>query len=367
VSEVEERDIPDRPAPKWPGRILALDGLRGLAAFSVAIPHFFMEQSQGDWRIDSISVVAVEVFFVLSGFVLAPQLIYCMKRDSVGRIKIFWVRRWMRTLPPYLLALCAMAIYTGNLWTAAFVKYALFIQNFFAVNSRTDFFTIAWSLSVEEWFYLLFPPFLFLMYRSGAGFRKIVLAFFAIFLATKLVGAWLQPDWAETGRRIVAYRLDSICVGFGLYLFIGKLNHLPAGLVRLVSGIATLVSAVALAVVLAQVYAAGPLYWHFLYLYVVSAFGASVLIFFHFCEDAFRRHEWLGRLATLGGDISYDIYLFHLVILLVLLKRVPELSGALLLGVYLILVTGVSILVRRNFEEPILAQRPRYPSQPHVE
>src|SRR4051794_26212890 len=79
-------------------RIVALDFLRGLAALSVAIPHFYMHASNGEsvtWEV--ISVTGVEVFFVLSGFVLAQQLLYCVERGDLRTLRTFLVRRWMRT------------------------------------------------------------------------------------------------------------------------------------------------------------------------------------------------------------------------------------------------------------------------------
>ncbi len=82
-------------------RIIALDGVRGTAAFAMPVPHFFMLTQPVSPSMEHVSTLAVEVFFLLSGFVLAPQILYCIRSKAVTDLKVFFVRRWMRTLPPY--------------------------------------------------------------------------------------------------------------------------------------------------------------------------------------------------------------------------------------------------------------------------
>ena len=54
-----------------------------------------------------VSITAVEVFFVLSGFVLGPQIVLCARRRNWATLRTFLLRRWMRTIPSYLVALLA--------------------------------------------------------------------------------------------------------------------------------------------------------------------------------------------------------------------------------------------------------------------
>ena len=64
-------------------RIESLDLLRGMATFAVMIPHFFMYYVKDASTVaEIISVTAVEVFFVLSGFVLGPQIVLCAQRRN---------------------------------------------------------------------------------------------------------------------------------------------------------------------------------------------------------------------------------------------------------------------------------------------
>src|SRR5262245_26648790 len=72
------------------GRIDSLDLLRGLAAFAVMIPHFFMYFLQDASSLAEIfSITAVEVFFILSGFVLGPQIMLCAQRRNWATLRTF--------------------------------------------------------------------------------------------------------------------------------------------------------------------------------------------------------------------------------------------------------------------------------------
>jgi peptidoglycan/LPS O-acetylase OafA/YrhL len=91
-------------------RIPALDLLRGFAALAVAVPHFFMfTRAQPSLIWETLSISAVDVFFVLSGFVLGYQILLCAERRDFATLSTFLMRRWMRTIPSYLFALLAGA------------------------------------------------------------------------------------------------------------------------------------------------------------------------------------------------------------------------------------------------------------------
>src|SRR5262245_32515456 len=147
-------------------RVASLDLVRGLAACSVAFCHYLTTNSQLWPRAETISILAVEVFFVLSGFVLAPQIIRCSQDGRAINLMIFLVRRWMRTVPPYLLALAAISILTGQLLTGDFIRYCLYLQNFIRQSNIADYYPVAWSLSVEEWFYVTFPLLVFIAAKA---------------------------------------------------------------------------------------------------------------------------------------------------------------------------------------------------------
>ena len=69
-------------------RIISLDLLRGLAAYLVAIPHYFIFMGVDSKFLEFITLFSVEIFFILSGFVLGPQLEKIFKYSTYNNLKI---------------------------------------------------------------------------------------------------------------------------------------------------------------------------------------------------------------------------------------------------------------------------------------
>ena len=92
-------------------KFFGLDLLRGIAGYGVAITHYFyFVQKKLDF--EYYSFLFVEIFFVLSGFVLSNQLIKIYKDRK--NIKIFYLRRWLRTIPLYFVALIFYTAISNN-------------------------------------------------------------------------------------------------------------------------------------------------------------------------------------------------------------------------------------------------------------
>ncbi len=147
-------------------RVFGLDLLRFIAIIMVLIGHSLIFVPQ-EYKIKVYGFLldGVSIFFVLSGFLIGGILIKQLEKSKpnyAGLVE-FWKRRWLRTLPAYLVVLLFLLIYTAivlpdNL-PSDWYKFFFFLQNFFA--ERPGFFAEAWSLSIEEWFYLTIPFILF--------------------------------------------------------------------------------------------------------------------------------------------------------------------------------------------------------------
>ncbi len=147
-------------------RVFGLDLLRFIAIFMVLLGHGKMVLPPDVKKLfDPFLLDGVAIFFVLSGYLIGGILIKQLERDkpTIGGLVHFWKRRWMRTLPAYLVVLGIIIVYTlvfyydkfpSDIW-----KYFLFAQNL--INERNHFFAESWSLSIEEWFYLTIPTLLF--------------------------------------------------------------------------------------------------------------------------------------------------------------------------------------------------------------
>src|SRR6202035_4980195 len=134
---------------------------------------------------------------------------------------VFLVRRWMRTIPPYFVALVVIAALTGNLMTADFARYLFYVENLFSSANHVDFYPVAWSLAVEEWFYVLFAPALFLVARPlvrGDRHLEVAFAILVILVVAALRLSVSPHDWDLNVRRVTLFRIDSIVWGFLLYL-----------------------------------------------------------------------------------------------------------------------------------------------------
>ncbi|TSD64934.1 acyltransferase [Inquilinus sp. KBS0705] len=156
--------------PYHPAKLYGLDHLRAFAISFVVIFHY---QSFGhpNWvnTLGSFGWTGVDLFFVLSGFLISSQLFAELSNSQTISLKNFFVKRSFRILPGYWLVL---AIYyfipafrereaLPPIW-----KHLTFTQNIGLNIATGGTFSHAWSLCVEEQFYLLLPLALLLIYRK---------------------------------------------------------------------------------------------------------------------------------------------------------------------------------------------------------
>ncbi|MCG7460589.1 acyltransferase family protein [Corynebacterium tuberculostearicum] len=146
-------------------QVKGLDGLRGLAVIAVVLYHFFPSLLPGGY-------LGVDLFFVLSGFLITSLLVREFRTSGTISLKDFWVRRFRRILPAAVsvLVMCtALVAWIGGdlavglrqqfLGTLFFVNNWTQIatsQSYFADN-EIQVFAHYWSLAVEEQFYVIWP------------------------------------------------------------------------------------------------------------------------------------------------------------------------------------------------------------------
>jgi peptidoglycan/LPS O-acetylase OafA/YrhL len=224
------------------GRVFGLDLLRAAAilmvlyahAFVVLYPHF----GEPLGYFGHGGFYGVELFFVLSGFLIGQILIrHGSDLGQAGNVAFFYVRRWFRTLPLFFLFLFVNAIFE-RLFRAHAVgftealSHGLFLRNLTGLH--LTFFPESWSLAIEEWFYLLFPAALWfglkLHRRFGTVFLVAAFSFLAFSTIARLITA-LDPSasWPNQIRMGVIYRFDALMIGvLGAWLAI----RFPKGWIR---------------------------------------------------------------------------------------------------------------------------------------
>jgi peptidoglycan/LPS O-acetylase OafA/YrhL len=332
-----------------------------MAALAVAMPHFFIFAHIQIETFEAISVLGVEVFFVLSGFVLAPQILgFAVEKPSVQNLGIFLVRRWMRTVPAYLLALVILSITAHEFLSADFFRYAFYVQNLARQSNTNDYFSIAWSLSVEEWFYLAFPLTIFaigtLRPSRHSALAGAVLFIGAITLTRTVIGDYAH--WGPEVRRVVVFRVDSIAWGFLLYLAL-RLD----GRLKSVSGLA-IVAAFGLAafagfLVTVTIEHSGARWAEHVFPFVAAAIGALGITLAIKLRAAFEKSRTLTAIGLYLGRISYSVYLFHLLVLMTLFRRLSSLPWQAQLLAFIVATALIASLVYEAIEAPILRVRPK--------
>ncbi len=228
--------IASSPAPlDLSARILELDGLRGIAIGLVWIGHYFL--LHGGTPPGTLAAYAlalfrlhwsgVDLFFVISGFLIGGILLDA--RGSSNYFKVFYIRRFFRILPLYVLCLLATLLLFGLthtglgsritwMWTwdkpLPWFSYPLFLQNFWmAVRSTPGVFplSVTWSLAVEEQFYLTLPLLVRFLNRKAL----LAVLFAGIFLAPvfrmSLYSAW--PGHFLAWFMLTPCRADALLLG----------------------------------------------------------------------------------------------------------------------------------------------------------
>lgn len=210
-------------------RIYGLDILRTLAILPVIFQHGGILLQNTGTSFPWIPLPdGVEIFFVLSGFLIGGILIRQNEQEglnSLQGIKKFWIRRWFRTLPAYYLVLFLNFLFihfqlNGESAEHLDWRFLVFAQNL--DQPLQGPFWESWSLSVEEWFYLLFPL-LLLGINQIKGLSREKKFLFALILFTlipiilrSIKGIQMQVDgygWDIHFRKMVMLRLDSIAIG----------------------------------------------------------------------------------------------------------------------------------------------------------
>ncbi|MCW2286610.1 peptidoglycan/LPS O-acetylase OafA/YrhL [Rhodoblastus acidophilus] len=214
-------------------RNFGLDLVRATAISFVLICHYTMFyawafQYQASYAVTTVGFIGVGLFFPLSGFLLGRIIFAIFDRNpDLNQILRFYVRRWMRTVPAYLIVLIATyeAIHFVGYNKVHLLKYVFFVQNFLTPYQGV-FFGVSWSLAVEEWFYVLFPAVLYVLYLLKV--RNAALYAILLFLIAPAVARYLvldhaavkglasggyDPFWDSAIRKQVPLQLDSIVYG----------------------------------------------------------------------------------------------------------------------------------------------------------
>ncbi|MEY9093598.1 acyltransferase family protein [Paenibacillus sp. RC84] len=342
-----------------------LDGLRAISVLAVIAYHFNLKWAKG-------GLLGVEVFFVLSGYLITDQLLWELKTQRKISLLHFWIRRIRRLLPAMVSMLMVVAlglilIDPSRMQTLKgdFLSSVFYVNNWYLIFHQVSYFESfgppspighLWSLSIEEQFYVIWPLLLIFLVRLlrrqgklavfillGAAVSAIAMALlyvpgtdpsrvyygtdtraFAILIGAALAVVW--PSWRLTDRISSRARslLDLLGAAAMLILFImmNQTNEYDSSLYPVGFLFLSVVTAVIIAVLV----------------HPASQLGAIL---------AAKPLSWIGKR-------SYSLYIWHYPV--IILSR-PEANvgepGFVDILLQLTLIFMLSALSYRFVEEPI--------------
>ncbi|MCX6015203.1 MAG: acyltransferase [Chloroflexales bacterium] len=201
-------------------RRVGLDVMRAFAIMSVLLGHasalYPYYPSIVTWLPHWFAYIGVECFVVLSGWLIGGLLIRHLDTwQSPQALALFLHRRWVRTLPTYWIVLGLVGVVGwGGATLGDFVPYLVFSQNIW--QAHPPFLFVAWSLSIEEWFYLTAAiglSGLAIWWRPATALRVILVVLITVPLLLRSWMALSDVPWEAGVRQLVPLRLDALAMG----------------------------------------------------------------------------------------------------------------------------------------------------------
>jgi len=333
-----------------------LDSVRGVAVLMVMFYHAFywgmnlslFPSIEGRLlQLAWVGRLGVNLFFVLSGFLITGLLLNARSRPDYYRK--FYIRRALRILPAYSVTLLLLLVIGVSL---KFIGLSLlYLSNLTPLFGVAIAYPVLWSLAVEEHFYLLWP----LAVRNFSS-RTLLAGAAAVILVSPLL-RWIscqiqsRQGWVSCGAFLALWLREFVPDRnkFGkeiAALLVISLALLPFGILSRHTATGAALQVVP---------------WHFLFVVVI---GAGLLVGNRWGEAA------RCRLLEFFGEISYGLYLYHLLVFSGfewllnkgIIRRLhidPMLGLTIRLLVCGGIAVGIAYLSRRYIEEPFLRLKSR--------
>ncbi|MBB5919649.1 peptidoglycan/LPS O-acetylase OafA/YrhL [Actinoalloteichus hoggarensis] len=336
-----------------------LQGLRAVASLLVVVYHIWLGRVSG----------GVDVFFLISGFLITGQLVRSVERSGGIQFRPLWGRMIKRLFPAALTVLAVVMVASflllpANRWFQTIreiVASALYLENWQLAADSVDYLAKSnavspvqhfWSLSIQGQFYIVWPLLVLLVIGvakfSGNRFRLTLLGTLSVVFTTSLIYSVIST----ASDQAFAYfnsltRVWEFALGGLLMLAIDHVN-LPKA-VRVLLGWFGIAALVACGLVL-QVSTVFPGYM------ALWPTGAALLVILAGASGTRLGVDWIlsSRPLEYLGNISYALYLWHwpvLVFYLIVRERsdVGLLGGAFIIGVSIVL----SMLTYHLVENPL--------------
>jgi peptidoglycan/LPS O-acetylase OafA/YrhL len=372
-SKAAGRHQGDRPQPGRLRYIPALDGLRGISLPGTVLTHFALllqaEPSAPRW-LTSVGPLTmnIQMFFVLSGALITSLLVAEYQRAGDMRLANFYLRR-SRRLGPALVALLPVMILLAVFWPGhgvfqplgtvparSIVAVGLFVGNWvlFAVSGGIGWLGPAWTLGIEEQFYLTWPWLLRATSRRSTDRRVVLVAIFSVVVVALAV---TQVLYSHNGFQRTFYstpaQLPSILIGcaLGYELTTNPGSRFAAALRSRLVAFAGLAG-----MVIVSIETSHHARWELRGVYVVYAAFACLLIghcFVRAAEPTLVTRFFGWRPFVIIGQISYEAYLVHIIVMFAVLRAWPHLHVYPMMALDVLIVAVISAAFYYAVEQPI--------------
>ena len=339
-----------------------IDGLRAIAVLAVVCFHL-------ELNIFHSGFAGVDIFFVISGYLVGGQLLQLLHNGSFSFSEFFY-RRVKRILPA-LYVMILVSFFVGY-WTmmphpyqyfggaAAATLFALsnfwFMDqiNYFNPEASIDPLVHTWSLGVEEQFYLIAPVTLLLISKLNKSFLAPFVI--AILVVSLLISTFFTEKFPEASFYLLHTRVWELALGMLIYLIRDQyrfLLNLNAGLKSCISYIGLLFICIGVGFIPSGV--AWPGYWA-----LVPTMGVAMILLT--CSDGNSVYKILSiRIIRFVGIISYSFYLWHQPVIgfLKTINKNPDgLIQKLLTLFFILIISALSwAVIERPFRKQILGAR----------
>lgn len=367
-------------------RIPQLDGLRGVCAVMIIIHHYALYlDPRGGWLVDIVKKstglfsVSVDMFFVLSGFLLGGILLE--NRTSKNYFKVFYARRFLRIVPLYMVLLGAfwMLKYGGGAallhYPAGYLQHPYSLKYHFMMlqnlmisitgSHHPEFLIPTWTVAAEEQFYLILP--LFIRWVPESRLPAVVACLIASAIIFRAAILFLNPfhfpvPWWGA-YTLLPSRLDTLFGGvlmaclFRRQGFFEKLRQ-NMGLIRAALAVAAAgfcMMTLKKEAWLTTVIASGGYAW----------FSVMCCLLLAVClADSRFAAFFSARPLCRLGNLSYFMYLFHVPFIGFFLRGAASGKGIPIMrnaseyaagAAAVVCVWAVAVFSRRFFEGPLIS------------
>ena len=351
-----------------PAHVVGLDGIRGVAVLLVFISHFHWILSPDPFltkvtpwhfinRTFEAGFMGVDIFFVLSGFLITSLLMKDRSTNRKNLVRRFYRRRALRLLPAlYALLIANFFVsrwenFPGDIQWRTTWHAILFLNNWNIVNNfgeaQNDLGHL-WSLGIEEQFYLIWPLTIWLLAKLKIPSKMMIPL---ILFASLVVMVHRTSLWNDGTSWIILYirtdtRLDSLLIG-AMFAYVYRHFQVPS---KILNSVATL-SLMGL-VYIKYVLDKSPFIFEMGWTIIALLAGFIIL---SVAEGVFfvqKVFTW--RPLTMIGKVSYGLYLWHMPIFLLFGRHVTSGPRPLRLLIGIVIASVVTSLSWFFIEKPFL-------------